>query len=195
MFYLPQTCLFQVLFELLVLQQNSLHAVSQLTHFGLQHEFVLSGAAQFFLHWLQLHFYVLRQKKLFSNHQSLCNWGKSHLKKSCSLQQMQCLFNVKLRFLVCICIFKHRKNLPAELSASCPTPCGGTVPSSPAAASELQPPSASAPPPTLGLQPESAVRVRHKSHREKSDQQITWFSSCNCLNDSQVQHFRWRDIK
>lgn len=63
-FYLPQTSLLQVLFELLVLQQNRLHAVPQLTNFGLQHELVLSGAAQLLLHQLQLHLYVLTQRVL-----------------------------------------------------------------------------------------------------------------------------------
>lgn len=57
--YLPDTALFELLFELLVLQQDRLHAVPQLTHFGLQHELVLPGAAQLLLHRLQLHLDVL----------------------------------------------------------------------------------------------------------------------------------------
>lgn len=61
MSYLPETSLFEVLFELLVLQQDGLHAVSQLAHFGLKHELVLPGAAQLFLDGVQLHLYVLKQ--------------------------------------------------------------------------------------------------------------------------------------
>lgn len=57
--YLSQAILLEVLLELLVLQQHSLHAVPQLAHLGLQHELVLPGAAQVLLHGLQLHFDVL----------------------------------------------------------------------------------------------------------------------------------------
>lgn len=63
--HLPQTALFEVLFELLILEQDCLHAVPQLTHFSLQHELVLPSAAHLLLHSLQLHLDVLRGRTSF----------------------------------------------------------------------------------------------------------------------------------
>lgn len=59
----------------------------------------------------------------------------------------------------CVHILHLNEYLPAELSVGCPAPCGDTAPSSPAAASEPQCPSASAPAPTSGPQPEREVNV------------------------------------
>ncbi len=58
--YLSEPAVFEVLFELVVLMKNSLHAVSQLGHFSLQHEFILPCATELFLHHLQLHLYPLQ---------------------------------------------------------------------------------------------------------------------------------------
>lgn len=68
----------------------------------------------------------------------------------------------KYRGQLCVYILQWSEYLPAELSVGCPAPCDGTAPSSPPAASELQSPSASAPPPTSGPQPEQTVNVSHQ---------------------------------